>query len=356
VLCFRYPGSIQAETVGPVSWSFVPLRRRPPWRSAFSALPNIAYRSFSAAMSRRLDDLLSQQWDCIVIDSVAAGWALDRVLDHYPTMQDRPRIVYVSHNHEASIRHAIACNYRGNPVKKALLLRDARKVEQLEHRLVANADVITAITPEDAAAFEEAGSGKPVVVLRPGYSGRCVPARRITAEVPRRAVLVGAFDWIAKQMNLAEFLGAAAPVFQAGGAHLRIVGRGDETFLRGMRALYPGAEITGPVDDVFPYLDDARVAVVPERLGGGFKLKVLDYVFNRVPVAALDRSVAGMPLTGGETMLSFSDHESLARGVLAAMDDLDTLNGVQERAYAACSGAFDWAVRGRQMRAALDAA
>jgi glycosyltransferase involved in cell wall biosynthesis len=357
VLCFKYPGAGQPrEAIGPVSWSFVPMRRRAPWQSAFSRLPNIAYRSFSPAMRAQLGELLAQRWDWIVMDSIAAGWALDPILNHYPTIRDRPQIAYVSHNHEAAIRIPIARNFEGNPIKKALLVRDAQKVAALERRLVANADVITAITPEDADGFRAARPDKPVVVLRPGYSGRCVPMRRITADVPRRAVLVGAFDWIAKQMNLAEFLAAATPVFKGGDVRLRIVGRGDEGFLRGLREQYPATEITGPVDDVFPYLDDARVAIVPERLGGGFKLKVLDYVFNRVPIAALDKSVAGMPLVCGDNMLSFADYESLARGVLEAMDDLDRLNVVQERAYAACSGAFDWAARGREMRAALEVA
>ena len=42
-------------------------------------------------------------------------------------------------------------------------------------------------------------------------------------------------------------------------------------------------QFTGTVPDVTRYMDEARIAIVPERNGGGFKLKVLEYVFNRIP-------------------------------------------------------------------------
>ena len=40
-------------------------------------------------------------------------------------------------------------------------------------------------------------------------------------------------------------------------------------------------------------------ANMPEELGGGFKLKALDYVFHGLPLAILDDSAAGLPLDAG---------------------------------------------------------
>jgi hypothetical protein len=34
-------------------------------------------------------------------------------------------------------------------------------------------------------------------------------------------------------------------------------------------------------------------------VSGGFKLKTLNYIFNRVPIAAIRGSIAGLPLTPG---------------------------------------------------------
>jgi polysaccharide biosynthesis protein PslH len=107
------------------------------------------------------------------------------------------------------------------------------------------------------------------------------------------------------------------------------------------------------VESVTSYMDQARLAIVPERTGGGFKLKVLDYVFNRMPILALSGSVAGVPLRDEESILLYPDHEGLARGVLRAINDIDLLNRLQDLAYTACSEKFDWNSRGRQLLSAI---
>ena len=92
---------------------------------------------------------------------------------------------------------------------------------------------------------------------------------------------------------------------------------------------------------------------MPERNGGGFKLKVLEYVFNRMPVFALSGSFAGVPLRHNDSVMLFPDHEALARGVLEAIDDLPLLNRLQERAFTVCQNQFDWSSRGRQILTAI---
>lgn len=87
--------------------------------------------------------------------------------------------------------------------------------------------------------------------------------------------------------------------------------------------------------------------LVVEETSGGFKLKALDYIFNRVPIAAIRGSIAGLPLTAGRDYLSFESMQELACGVAAAIDDLERLNSMQRAAYAKCENRFDWGDRGR---------
>jgi glycosyltransferase involved in cell wall biosynthesis len=279
---------------------------------------------------------------------------LSTVLGHYPESRERPRLVYVSHNHEESLRRKLVGSRVGYLRRQAQHL-DAIKVARLERALVRAADLVTAITPEDGALYRTQWPDKPIAVLPPGYAGRIVPERIITADMPRRAVIVGSFDWIAKRMNLEEFVRIADPIFAALGIELQVVGSGDPSYFdqlgQGLRA----TRFTGTVEHVESYLDAARIAVVPERMGGGFKLKVLEYVFNRLPVLALNGSVAGVPLRDRESIFLFSDTDALARGVSAEIDDLDRLNRLQNAAFAACGDAFDWNNRGRQFLAALEA-
>ncbi|MFI5030857.1 MAG: glycosyltransferase [Reyranellales bacterium] len=324
-----------------------PLQSR--WGSLASLLPHTAYRCRTAEMQRVLHQLLERGgWDGIVFDGISVGWALAPVRAFYGDRGDRPRLIYVSHNHEESLRHQVAESQRTFFRRQAVRL-DASKVARLEGDLVDQVDFVTAITPEDLKLYERRRGDKPMGVLTPGYRGRKLSQREITGGVPRRAVIIGSFDWIAKRMNLEEFVQVADPIFAEGGAELVAVGSAEERFLKRMRERTKASQFTGTVPDLTRYMDEARIAIVPERNGGGFKLKVLEYVFNRIPVFALQGSFAGVPLVHGDSVMLYPDHQALARGVLDSIDDVERLNRLQERAYSACRDRFDWASRGRQI-------
>jgi len=93
----------------------------------------------------------------------------------------------------------------------------------------------------------------------------------------------------------------------------------------------------------------ARIGIVAERTGGGFKLKTLDYIFNRLPIAAISDGIAGLPLTPGLDYLCFHSMRELAHGVVGVIDDFKRLNSIQRAAYEKCEVGFDWADRGRAL-------
>ncbi|MGB1548021.1 MAG: glycosyltransferase family 4 protein, partial [Alphaproteobacteria bacterium] len=172
-------------------------------------------------------------------------------------------------------------------------------------------------------------------------------------EMPRRIAILGSFNWIAKRMNLEAFLALAAPSFEKAGGEILVVGDMPKTDARGLESRFKAVRVTGRVEDVGPYLKESRLGIIPERTGGGFKLKMLTYIFHRLPIACLEGSVAGLPLRAGEAFLAFPDMEHLAKGALAALDDLMLLDRLQEKAFSQCRGKHDWAERGAALAALL---
>ena len=112
----------------------------------------------------------------------------------------------------------------------------------------------------------------------------------------------------------------------------------------------------GFVDDLAPLLAQSRLALVPEVIGGGFKLKLLDYVFHRVPVVSLNDATAGLPPALRQAMLLCADLPALVDTVVRHIDDLPLLNRLQAQAFEAAHSAFDWSDRGRLLLAAMRAA
>lgn len=338
-----------------VHWWLTGHQPRASWQSLISVLPHIADRSWSPDLRQLLvTKLRDERWDAIVFDGISVGWALDAVLRQFPDPSQRPKLVYISHNHEASLRREVATEHE-EFLKRQVLKYDAIKAARLENAMVDAVNIVTAITAEDAARYLNRRPDKRVEVLTPGYAGLRTDERRITSATPRRAVIVGSFDWIAKRMNLEQFVAVADPLFARHGAELQVIGSAEAGFLSRMRRKTVATQFTGPVDGVPAFMQEARIALVPERHGGGFKLKVLDYIFNRMPILALDGSVAGVPLRQDDSILLYQDYEALARGVLQVIDDCDRLNQLQNRAYDACRDNFNWSSRGEALLSAMAA-
>lgn len=348
VLGLSRPESSSRNNTRALSWRLAETTPVSKWAGLVSRLPQIALRSRTRGLQRLLTESLAHgRWETIVFDSISVGWALDAVLRHGDRHPRRPTLVYLSHNHERTVADHIA---RHDPVWATRQLKrlDAGKVAWLERRLVQAADLVTANTPEDAARFAAERPGRAVNLLSPGYDGPRVEQRQIHAGLPRRAVVVGSFDWLPKRISLEAFLDHAVPLFTAAGIELQIVGQAEPGYLAGLRSRYPGVAFTGRVDDVRPYMAEARMALVPDQLGG-FKLKGLDYVFNRLPVLALAGALPGMPLIDGESIRQADGPLALAQLAVALMDDVAVLESQQQVAYDACAAEFDWPAIGRRL-------
>lgn len=292
--------------------------------------------------------LAEQSWDAIVFDSICAGWALDRVMRHRRQSTRPPHIVYIAHNHEITVARRIARDARG--LNRLLKEINRIKVIRLERRLIASADLLTSNTPDDCRLFAADRGNQPVAFLPPGYGGPRLIARSIDAAVPRRAILVGSLDWPPKRVSLEAFLDAGAVILAKADVDLQIVGEVEAAYLAKLRQRFPTVEFAGPVPDIRPYMAGARLALVPDLLGG-FKLKGLDYAFNRLPILAMREALPGMPLRDGHSIGLFDSHRALAEGVVAMIDDFPRLNAWHERAYTACADRFDWKRIGRHLLA-----
>lgn len=352
VLCRDTPDGVDSPKTPPpsIAWKRVSGKLRKAVFSLLSSLPSLPHRYATRRFRSALEKLLrDRKWQVVLIDHLGMGWVLEVLNKVLPSGPRQPPVVFVSHNHEETARLRMAKHYRGNFLKRAALFWDAKKAGRLERVLVESADLVTVNTLEDRALFARSHPEKRYLVLTPGYLRRVVTSRVITQNDPRRAVVLGSFDWLAKQIDLREFLELADPMFAAAGAALGVIGRAPEPFLADIRDGLQATSFTGAVEDISQHLDGARIGIVPERTGHGFKHKVLDYVFNRIPVAAVENSVTGMPLVPGESLLVYPDMAALCRGVLAVLDDVERLNQLQQSAFEKCLGQFDWQSRGRDL-------
>ncbi len=325
--------------------------------SLFTRLPSDAFRLKNGGPAEILARALAtERWDAVIIDHAAIGWAMSVIDQQFPTgaEKDRPLVIYVSHSHEAKVRQEIASESPGGFPRKQILKWDAGKYARLENELCARADLVTAITHSEVEAYRSNFPDQEYLCLTPGYRGNVVINNEITIDTPRRIVMTGSFEWIAKRMNLQSFLAKAALPLAVSQIELQIVGKADPAFCAEMNERFPSVSFVGRVPDVTPYLKNARMGLIVEELGGGFKLKALDYIFHRLPLAGLNRAVDGLPLSSPGDILLEEEIRPLMHAVSATIDDFPVLNQMQRESYGKCRRAFDWADRGQALATAIE--
>ncbi|MBV8894621.1 MAG: glycosyltransferase [Acidobacteria bacterium] len=331
-----------------IDWNVVPGRPNATAVALASPLPLVAARFDTRGYAQHLKAILRAcDFDAVILDQYAMVWAIGHI-KRSKSNSARSPIVYIAHNYEAKLAADIARDFHGNLFRKAALHANARKIANAERCLARAADILVTLTAEDAKSLAPL-SPSAKLVLPPGYNGPHVPERQVVQATPRRVAIVGSFRWTPKQMNLAAFVEAADPILQNAGVGLDIVGEIPAPLQKACEARVKATRFHGFVDNLGEFLAARRMGLVVEETGGGFKLKALDYIFNRVPIAAIAGSMAGLPLTPGLDYLSFASMQELAQGIAAVIDDLERLNSLQQAAYEKCKTAFDWSDRGQAL-------
>ncbi|MDY6947393.1 MAG: glycosyltransferase [Pseudomonadota bacterium] len=334
-----------------MQWVSVPGARRSQVVALLNRFPLTAAVDSTAAYRALLDEQLREPWDAIVFDSYGTGWALDRCKAYRASqLGARTVLVHVSHNHEEVLWRSMASQAEAGLPKRLALWQNYYKVRGLERRLLREVDLVSAITIEDEQALRAHRNDNHTITLTPGYDGSVAPARVIDACVPRRVVIVGSFQWVVKRENLARFVEYADARFAANDIELVVAGDVPADLKETLLASSRATRFEGFVTDLAPFLAQARIAIVPELIGGGFKLKFLDYIFGRVPVATVDAAAAGLPARLREELITSTDFSGLTAAIIEHIDRLELLNRLQTAAFEQARTLYRWEDRGLQLQ------
>ena len=261
-----------------------------------------------------------------------------------PAVPLRPQIIF-EHNVESVIRER---QYRleRNLLKKAYLLLDYWKLRRFEHAAARRADHCIMVSDTDCDVMrEELGvtntssipTGVDVDYFRP-VSGDDAGADE------RRVVFTGSMDWFPNEDAIRYFLNDIYPrLLIDGPLAVSVVGRNPSTALRRLAAQYPAVEITGAVEDVRPFIGRAAVYVVPLRIGGGTRIKILEAMAMGKPVVSTAVGAEGLPLTNGTDIVIADEPEAFARHVRRLLNDVQARQRLGAAAREVVTSRLTWA-------------
>ena len=174
---------------------------------------------------------------------------------------------------------------------------ERRAWARFERRVMAAMDAVIVFSERDRAALTPLAGRTPIVRIPIGTPVPAAPLDPLGAADPPLLLFIGNFVHPPNRdaaVRLAEtILPAVRNAIPA--ARLRIVGDGPPS-----RAVnVAGVEATGVVPDVTPHLDDAALVVVPLRVGGGMRVKVVEALAHGKAVVASPRAVEGLDVESG---------------------------------------------------------
>jgi glycosyltransferase involved in cell wall biosynthesis len=128
-------------------------------------------------------------------------------------------------------------------------------------------------------------------------------------------------------------------------ATLQIVGRAPVAEVRSLAAV-DGVSVHPDVPDVAPYVEAARLAVVPLRAGSGTRVKALEAWAAGRPVVATSTGLAGLEMEPGRHALVADDPAGLASAVVRCLTEDETAVGLADAGHQLAAGRYEWSVLG----------
>jgi len=120
-----------------------------------------------------------------------------------------------------------------------------------------------------------------------------------------------------------------------------VVGRKPPSHIRDLGKL-DGVTITGTVDDVRPFLASAALYVVPLRIGGGSRLKILEAMAMQKPVLSTTVGAEGLNLSPGENIFIRDEPAEFAEAIIQYMDDKETSNRISQQGRKLVERHYGW--------------
>lgn len=136
-------------------------------------------------------------------------------------------------------------------------------------------------------------------------------------------------------------------------ATLTIVGQGEPRILQRFR--HPGVTVTGRVPDVRPYLARAAAAVVPVRIGGGTRLKVVEALSMEKAVVSTSLGCEGLAVTPGTHLLVADTGAGFAAAVGRVLTDAGEARRLGSAGRALVLERYSWARSAARLEELYDA-
>ena len=241
---------------------------------------------------------------------------------------------------------------RGGLKQRVLDSENLFKLRRFERAVARRAQMHVVCGPDDET-FTRAEISKtvPVTVVANGvdldYFAPVPDSPR--AEAPT-VLFCGAMDYVPNVDALRWFFGGMHQALLAAMPDLQvlIVGKSPVAEVEAY-ASRQGVTVTGSVPDVRPYYRQSWLQIVPLRIGGGTRLKIVESMAIGTPVVSTTIGAQGLDLVHGKDILLADTAEDFVEQTLRGLRDVALRDALRVEGMAVVNQRLSWPMLGRQL-------
>lgn len=305
-------------------------------REPFSRAPLMAVKYRSSRMRARIEALMrAHRYDVVHLDMLHLAEYID-LFPHTP-------VVLVEHNVESVILQR-RLETETSMLKRLYIGYQHRKLRHYEARMCRRADHVVAVSELDAEQLRAMSGSANVTSISNGVDTEFFRATG-EARVPTDLVFVGGLTWFPNLDAIRHFRADVLPHIVAAVPDVRITVVGKNPDDRAVREIADDPRITlaGLVDDIRPVISRAAVYVVPLRIGGGTRLKILDALSMGKALVSTSVGCEGLDVVDGEHLVVADTPEQFAAAVVRLLRDPAAAQALGAAGRALVQRKYEWA-------------
>ncbi len=340
---------------------------RPPQRSTsqrlksllLTRLPDMAQRlpstQFAAALAVTLD---RERPSVVQVEGIELAPYLFQTTT-YRGEGARPLAVFDDHNAEYLLqKRAFETDLRQVwPPRRASIRRLAgaayslvqwQRLRRYERQACQAADRVVAVSEIDAGVLRALSPGLEPVVVPNGvdmqlYTGPLPALPEGQGPSASDLVFVGKMDFRPNVDAVLWFVTEVLPLIRRKAPRTRfwVVGQNPHARLAPL-ANDPGVKLTGWVEDPRPYIAGAGVYVIPLRIGGGTRLKVLEAMAMSKAIVSTALGCEGFDLVPSQDLVVADSPAAFSAAVLELLQDAGRRNRLGRAAHRFAMTRYDW--------------
>lgn len=306
---------------------------RPPMRASA--------HGFSAQLQRQFNALLQEPWDVIQIEHSYSFQPFEE-----PLRRAGKHFIMTEHNVESGIG---AASYHHFPEWARLFTRfDQWRYRQWEARVFRQTRELIAVTEEDAKGLARLTARATAVVVNGvdcDYYAKVSPDR-----YSRRLLFIGNYEYGPNLDAMEWALGHIMPKVWNLDPMVRL-SIGGHALPEEWKERWadPRIDWLGFVPDLRTVQKEAAVFFVPQREGGGSKLKVLEAMAAGLAVVTTEQGCSGLNVINGMHYLGCEDAHGLALLLVEVIEQPAQLAKIGEAGRAYARQHHDWSVSAAQL-------